>query len=454
MTRNPEISIIIDGEQFTVAPTVIADAEIRFVLGERDYHLACQVVETLSPEPSIVLECPHDALTKLDRQALNLLHNTHGTEISVRIVSGKATIDADLMPSIPSGFGIDARSNPLVFHLLRHAPSAQGLRELSEVSFGLVNMTALSGFGHYVAGSRRIQAIGGTTLADDDWCIQIRESPNRNRVKRYLRSVGGFGITHIVSMTKGDGGSFSQAEALTKTISVRRFLSFANGAWVGTCRVSGVDAHWRTVWQHWQSFPAAWSDGRRNESWLWNGTEFNLRESKAMQALFPLYTRTTQTDYSIESSVERYLTANAIHPFVEFASNRTMGEMAAAVLFPAGNNPWKEFEVELKSAGLDLNIPDECPNLQLLYRRNPKWTKSKRQNHQLQPGPRALSELRGHFEHPKRPVRGLGADYAGQALFEAWHLSQWYLETIILHKCGYTADRGNRVRGGEWGPVA
>ncbi len=451
MVQRREISIEIEGEKFSVGPTVLADAELRFELGTHQFKMRRRALERLAPQPSIVLECSYDAQTGLDRDALRALRGVHGKEIKAQIVSDLVVMDAEVFASVPSEWGFNARANPLTFHFSRDKTPDQKSPALTEASFGIVNMTVLTGFGHFVDGSSRMEAIGGANLVGGDWTIQIREHPFRRKIKRYLQTIGGYGITHIASMYKSDGSSFGPDEVLLQMANVRLFLSFSNGAWVGTCRLTGADAHWHTVWQYWQNYPATWSAGERTESWLWTNTHFNRHESNAMATLFPLYMKATASDDSIGRSIERYLTANATQPFMDFTSMRTMGEMAAAVLYPAGTGPWRKFAEDLKCAGLNLNIPDECRNLQALYENNPEWAKS--QKYQLASGPKVLRELRDYFEHPKNKINALDAKYAERAMFEAWHLSQWYLETIILNKCGYQGDRGNRMKGGEWGPL-
>ena len=339
MVQRREISIEIEGEKFSVGPTVLADAELRFELGTHQFKMRCRALERLAPQPGIVLECSYDAQTRLDQDALRALHGVHGKEIKAQIVSDLVVMDAEGFASVPLGWGFDPHANPLTFHFSRDKTPDQKSPALTEVSFGIVNMTVLTGFGHYVDGSSRTEAIGGANLVGGDWTLQIRENPHRRKIKSYLQTIGGYGITHIASMYKSDGSSFGPDEVLLQMANVRLFLSFSNGAWVGTCRLTGADAHWHTVWQYWQNYPATWSAGERTESWLRTNTHFNRHESNAMATLFPLYMKATASDDSIGRSIERYLTANATQPFMDFTSMRTMGEMAAAVLYPAGTGP-------------------------------------------------------------------------------------------------------------------
>ena len=324
---------------------------------------------------------------------------------------------------------------------------------MQEVSFCIINMHVITKIGHIVELERGFKQIGGTVLQDKEWTIQLRQIPHCNEATRFLRSVGGFRITHIVSMYKDNGAFFSIKEAKSKIDAVRLSLSFANGAYVGTCRARGTNALWQTVWEDWDCYPAAWSNGQGPYSWLRKNSALNLGESQAIGAVFPALIDQIESDDSIRKSIERYLVANTSKPYTDATSSRTIGEIAAAVLSPVATNPWRELAVALKNAGASLDIPAECPNLQKLYCNNPKWAKRRDGIPHNEPGPLALREIRSHFEQPKSKIKGLGDEYAGHALYEAWHLGQWYLETIILDRCGYGGDRANRVKGKQWGPL-
>lgn len=331
---------------------------------------------------------------------------------------------------------------------------------MQEVSFCIINMNIISSVGLVVESNREIREIGGITLQDREWTIQIREAPFHEESTKFLKAVGGFRITHIASMHKTDGSSFSIGEAKSKTNAVRLFLSFSNGAYVGVCRVRGTDDPSNTVWEEWDCLPAAWSNGTGPDSWLRKNSTLNLDEIQAIQNVFPTLIDLIESDDSIRKSIERYLTANVSKPYIDVPSGRTMGEIAAAVLSPIPSNPWREVAATLKAAGVSLDIPTECPNLKRIYDDNPKWERQRTErinqrggSLEDEPGPRTLREIRDHFEHPIRKVKGIDAEYGGLALYEAWHLGQWYIETAILERCGYKGERANRAKGRRWEPL-
>ena len=56
-------------------------------------------------------------------------------------------------------------------------------------------------------------------------------------------------------------------------------------------------------------------------------------------------------------------------------------------------------------------------------------------------GPHALTSVRNELTHPKKrlPFK------VGDVVYEAWNLSQWYIELIILRLAGYDGEYGNRL---------
>ena len=451
--ETPKVSVRTNDEQFSVEPVVLADVELTFTIEEQFFSLPCSVIERMAPEPEVTLEYSGDPRVAMEQEAMHALVNSDGSEISASIKSDETKSGAVLFAAINPSFGITPRSNKARFYVSRDLTHQKSPRLMQEASFCIINMHIISIIGHTVASESEFKQTGGIVLRHGEWTIQIRETPQIDEATRFLKAVGGFRITHIVSMHKDDGTDFSIEDAKSKIDAVRLSLSFANGSYVGTCRARGMNALCQTVWEDWDCYPAAWSNGLRPDSWLRKNSRLNLDANQALRDVFPTLINHIESDDSIRKSIERYLVANTTKPFIDVPSARPIGEIAAANLYPMSTNPWRELAVDLKKAGVGLDIPAECPNLQKLYDNNPEWAKKRNKEPHNEPGPFALRELRRHFEHPKSKIKGLMDDYAGHALYEAWHLGQWYLETIILYKCRYIEERANRARGGRWGPL-
>ena len=451
-SRKVTTSINVDHQEFFIASQVLAQVDLQFAFGSHRFNLPCQVVERFSPEPQITLEYDGDNAPPITVEERQTLLSADGVLLAASIRSDVTTIRADVYADVPPFFGMMPGMGTARFVVAQDKTSNTSAATIHEVSFSIINMHILSVIGHIVDGSKLWQQIGGTVLHDDEWTVQIRQSPHADDAKRFLRALGGFHITHVASMHRSDGACFSIQDAKAKIAAIRQFLSFANGAYVGTCRTTGTNPQWKIVWEDWHGYPAVWSNGQPAFSWLQTRSSSNRSDSRAIADLFPDLMGQLDANDDTSQTIERYLAANETRPFIDFISARTMGEMAAAVLQPVGSNPWLKLAAELKTAGVNTDIPAECANLQKLYSRNPRWANLGSSASTMGSGPTALRELRDSYEHPARRINDLNENYAGAALFEAWHLGQWYLETIILHRCGYHGDRANRIKSGKWGP--
>ena len=422
-----KVSVRSGDDQFSVDPTVLADVEITFTINEHPFLLPCQAVERLAPEPEVTLEYHGNPRGTWEPSTIQALISANGTQLRASIKSGNSTADTILYARVPPYFGVAPEGPQARFYLAKDLTEQLSQQMMREVSFSIINMHIISRIGYEIESVGRSRRIGGATLQDKEWTIQIRQSPHREEATKFLRAVGGFRITHIASIHRTDGASFSIREA--KINAVRLFLSFSNGAYVGVCRIRGTDQPTNTVWEEWDCLPAAWSNGIGPDSWLRKNTTRNFREGQALQGVFPSLIHLIESGDSIKKSIERYLTANVTKPYIDVTSGRTMGEIAAAVLSPVATNPWREIAATLRDAGVSLDIPPECPSLKRVYDDNPKWERERAKwesqengRPENEPGPRTLREIRSHFEHPKKKINGIDAEYGGLALYEAWHL--------------------------------
>jgi len=104
---------------------------------------------------------------------------------------------------------------------------------------------------HYESnGSRR--SLGRAVLSQFDWTIEIEALPGTADLIRQLRAEGGHAITHVGSLKRRDGRTFTVAAAECAIHDLHRFLSFARGQWSGIFGVCGFNARDALVYQGWQ----------------------------------------------------------------------------------------------------------------------------------------------------------------------------------------------------------
>lgn len=435
-------SIKTNNETFVVTPTVLADVRVEFTIGSTRFSLACQLVETLAPTHEVYLE--YQGGENQPNASLLYARSRNLSPLRSWVVSDMWRQEADLWPSVRYSLGTRGDSISGKFHVRWLQSASRTQTDTHEVNFAVINLNGLDRAGHQVNGSKVWQRIGGAILRDEVWTVQIRQSPNSGESKKYLSTIGGFQITHIGSMYRTDGAAFSQDDAESEITALRTFLSFTNGAWIGINRVSGTDQNHQIIWHQWDTGPADWSQGTPGYSWLYG----DVRILDVPAAMAEAYKRLMKAirdgaGSDIGFTIERYLSANSLWPYIDGVAGRAMGDIGARRWAQSTNSPWQILASELEDAGVDTDIPAECSNLQWLYDQNSDWSEDDAPS-----GPSVLNHLRNSFEHPKKPVNGQQTTYWEDAIYEAWHLSQWYLETLILYKNGYKGVRSNRVKDG------
>ena len=97
----------------------------------------------------------------------------------------------------------------------------------------------------------------------------------------------------------------------------------------------------------------------------------------------------------------------------------------------------KALKMALKETGIDDGIPSHCLHLK-------KVAKRKNWEH----GPRAITEIRNDIVHAKNKFGCIRIE----AQLDAWHLSLWYIELMLLRKIGYCGQYKNRLIVGSEDP--
>ena len=419
---------------FKVIPQQLADVEVQLAPGSSASTLPCTVQQTLAPTPrtTVRYDLPDDSPPDIKMRLFKLQWDP--SPIHAVITHRGNNLGAQLLLR---------KTDPYVEFLIQKLEPGndEDAKHTQEVGFKVINMKSPDLLGGYVSlGGGGWETFGAVVLIDDEWKIQLQQTPNHREAQRYLQFIGGYQITHIGSIFKNDGSLFSQEEAQEEVNILRSFLSFCNGAFVGLTEIQGVDQNWVPLWEVWKDHNVGWSNGGKNYSWIHvNGA--NDQENEMMASLFPSFSREYQRDKNLRSLVYRYLQANQTQPDIDPQTARVIGQTALKLALNAETD-WKRLAQEMESYGVSLDIPDEMPNLRRLYKRNPAKIKG------IKPGPSILSDVRNAHEHPEIQLHGTEEDHHTKALFEAWHLGQWYTEAVVLGRCSYSGRRTNCLREG------
>ena len=322
--------------------------------------------------------------------------------------------------------------------------------KLSYVVFHVVNFTNYQGRSvRDAAGSRAWAA--RSVMETADWRITLDALEDGARIYDELRAVGGFSVTHVGKLERLDGKKFAPKHAKTISKALFRYLSFCRGTWVAPMLPVGFDENGQRVWEHWL--------GWKIERWRNVVSWFDSHSEEGLSSGFPGFYARWQT----EQWEEALRFAN--HWYVE-ATMSSGGQEGSIILAQAGFEllGWT-YLVEEKQALSDraYEILPAADKLRLLLTMcgipaaipaslSKLATAAKAAGNQWRDGPQAITEVRNALVHgsPAKREKLFGTDETASVVHQAWTLSLWYLELLMLRLCGYQGKYSNRVAGAKW----
>ena len=275
-------------------------------------------------------------------------------------------------------------------------------------------------------------------LICDQWNVELKSLPSTKDAIKKLKEESGYRLTHIASVRKADGTTFSGKDAQACLSSLQYFLSFAKGGWCNPMCAVGFDELDNRVWELWSPPREHW---RTPTSW------FDPQRRNQLAALYPTFMKKWENDdwsEALKEVIYWYLNANfpergidAGIILTQAAIERLAYEYVVKdkrLLLPdafKGLRASDEFRLLFSSLGIPLDIPKETPEIARL---------SKVKGFNWLDAPHALTEIRNSLIHPnKKHIQFSSAS-------EAWHLGLWYLEMGVLAVCEYSGTYRNRLK--------
>ena len=410
---------------------VLEQLPVTFTANGKSVNVQAKLLLRLLPKPSFVIEIddlPLDVTMDLDRPYHVSLEN--GNEIEVFCISWN-------FQSSESG-----TTSKCVLKPKGGCTLLQSGNPLQSVEFSLLNFPKFYGRQDRVlktvdGNEVRRRRNGTVLLASPPWEISISALPELDDYEKKLNAEGGFAITHNGRLTRSDGKTFSaeEAEGLL-THKLRLFLSFARGAFCALVDITGKDKLGVETWKLCGSpIVAPWSIGR--QSWFDTNNGQTLSE---VFAGFCVCLNDERNGEEIERGLHWYLVGNQ---GIGFSDADTVLVQAAleylAHVKPKSNKRRRNASETIKDAlvemGICVDIPESCPKL-----------KAFAQNHGLDHGPHALTELRNDMVH----VRQKYGDIPSGVHFQAKNLGLWYVEMMLLKHTGFNGMYGNRLYTERW----
>lgn len=320
-------------------------------------------------------------------------------------------------------------------------------KDISRVSFHLFNLPNFYGSGDYILETEeRSQRCGRVVLTADGWEITIAATDAIETLTKELESLGGYAITHVGSVVRTERSNFSNGDLEDLLRCLHYFISFSFGRWVGLSLPVGFDVVAHKVFKSWGMGQAA--DGP------WNGSTAFLdrHHSEMLTQTFPGFRRLWRDVLwrrSTRTSIYWYLGANDRGTGIGVDAGLILAQTALELLawtycvldrklappskFRRGG--WSASK-KLRLLMSELKIPVAIPStLTALHSAGPKWDD----------GLAAVTAVRNSLVHPDNASvipRG--------AYFEAWQLSLWYIDMVLLRLCDHRGKYANRLTPRRW----
>jgi hypothetical protein len=290
---------------------------------------------------------------------------------------------------------------------------------------------------------------GPVTLEEAGFRVTIDHVPDGRELTEELSLVGGYALTHVGQIEVTDGGQLSPERAKSVLDGLHHLFAFAHGRWCSPTLFVALGSRGDRLWEWW-TVPriTPWREGIHST--------FGRQDRSALRNLFPGFWKLFSADDWGEP-----LVAQAVHSYVQANVSEVCDEALGIALAGLELLAWVwlvEVDAKVSKEGFDrlpasdrlrlllsfanlpLEIPSQLADLREAARKT-KWVD----------GPHAITELRNGVVHPARRDRTFQTP--GNARIQAWELSLYYLELLILRLCGYGGTHSNRFNFGASSPV-
>ena len=286
---------------------------------------------------------------------------------------------------------------------------------------------------------------GRVVMRFDGWEVTVIANRHTRRLIESLKDSGGYALTHVGSIVRFDSSPFSTSDLDDLIEGLTFFFSFLLGRWSGPQLTVGVDQDGHRVFE-------SWGLGRV-DSGHWKGSRscFDSHHAEMLTDVVAGFWRRWTNDKwrrALSESIYWYLNANSDWSGIGVDSALLFTQSALELLAwnycvidqqmissnafkPSGLTAADKLRLLVSTMGIPKEIPQFLSSL-------PKQTP--RQGKKWEDALEAITELRNGLVHP-------GRDRAVKegAYFDAFRLSLWYIEMVLLRVFGYAGKYGNRL---------
>jgi hypothetical protein len=418
-------------------PISLGQLTVQIAYKGATYEDVANISMVFVPNKRIEIVCPlknapllgHEIISDADSDlSITLKDRGIGFEVFCASVGGDS--GGTVFLAKKSGFEVTSASNSIstvTFHLFNF-PDFLGPEDYILTTTDSVNRT-----------SKRCDRI---VLQSGDWRVTIAATDQTDKLTKAFKTRGGYALTHMGQITRVDESTYS-SEQLTELLNcLHYFLSFALGRWAGVALPVGFDAAGNRVFEEWGmriTADGAWHGG---SSW------FDSHHSELLSQIFPGFVTLWMSKLwrkPLMDALYWYLGACDRRVGIGVDTGLILAQTALELLAwnycvvdrkmisPSAFQPRRLSAADkFRLLASSLNIPLEIPaNLTALHaRRGSKWMDSMD----------AITDIRNSLVHPATQHKLLPSSY-----FEAWKLSLWYIELVLLRLSGHTGMYANRL---------
>jgi hypothetical protein len=315
-------------------------------------------------------------------------------------------------------------------------------KSIGHVRFHLVNFRDYHGEPIYRCTGDRLHGWAGrVSFQFAKWRVTLDSLEGGRERFQEAKAVGAYVITHAADLRRVDNKLFSVADAKKVLEFLYWFFSFVNGARCDYILPVGV-RYSGPLWEEWGTHVVA--PARYNHTWLAESASAEC--FKVAEGCYACWNRGARHDW-FNLAISLYLESNHNSSGTDLAL--TTAQIALellgwvilveehSVLSEDGFNGLKaadKLRTLLLWTGVPAAIPESLRELRDAYQAPVRAD-----------GPQAISDLRNALVHPAKTKRQRLHSLTHTVNYQAWQLSMWYVELVLLKLFGYDGGYDNRL---------
>ena len=340
-------------------------------------------------------------------------------------------------------FGISSSPSPSSISGSMKEAAQYGVQErLGRVKFSLVNFHDYYGQVIYRAvGGKPNKWRGRATFEFDKWVVTLDALHNILERRKQAKASNGYAVTHVGMLRRRDDKLFGADEAYKILDFLYWFFAFANGGRCGCILPEGLRHTGSVLWENWQA--PKLSRMKYHQSWF--AEHAPSRCFEAAQGCFSLWQDENKRDW-LRRAIAIYVESNRNLSGVDLAlanSQMALELLAWTVLIEEKGVITEEsfqkltaadkFRLMLAINGIPASIPASATDLLKSFKPGKGVD-----------GPHVIAEIRNAVIHPTRTKHAWLKRLSSLAQYQAWQLSQYYIELVLLKLFDYSGPYENR----------